>query len=155
MVRRFAAQLLVGMVRCTSGEGRAWGEAMLREMDFVDDESAVRWALGSASALCRHSLAQVPRAFVPRMPALISGVAAASLVLAACVLLLSWLVRATWFDPALAKLADRVLFVVVPEALYVAAAIALWRQRRAVALGILAAGATLAAHALVHFATHG
>jgi hypothetical protein len=154
MMRTIATQLLVGMVRRTSGEGRAWGEAMLREMDFVDDGSAMRWALGSASALCRRSMVQMLRRFVPKMPAMITGMAAASLVLAACILVLSWLLRATWFDPALAKFADRVLFVVVPEALYVAAAIALWRRRRGVALGILAAAAVLIAHAVVHFVTH-
>ena len=155
MMRAIATRVLLSVLRRTAGEGRGWGEAMLREMDFIDDGLATRWALGSASALCRYSMARALRTLAPKMPLVISGIAAASLVLAVCVLLLSWLLRATWFDPGMAKLADRMLFVVVPELLYAAAAIVLWRQRRAVALGILVAGAVLIAHAAVHFVTHG
>jgi hypothetical protein len=128
---------------------------MLREMDFMPDGLATRWALGSATALCRYSMAHALRTLAPKMPLVISGIAAASLVLAVCVLFLSWLLRATWFDPEMAKLADRMLFVVMPELIYVAAAIVLWRQRRAFALGILTAGAVLIAHAAVHFVVHG
>jgi hypothetical protein len=37
----------------------------------------------------------------------------------------SSIVRALWFDPAQRELADRLLFVGIPEVLYVASAIAL------------------------------
>jgi hypothetical protein len=168
-LRRIAAQLLAGIIRCSSEEGRIWGAAMLREMDFVtDDVSAVRWALGSAGALCRFCLAQKLRALAHRghrsaaaslrgssrtMAAMISGMLAAWLVLAACALLLSCLLHASWFDPALRQLADRLLFAVVPETVYLAGIIALWRRRRAMAVGILAAAAILIAHVVIHSVT--
>jgi len=87
---------------------------------------------------------------------MLAGMMAAAGVLVMCLLLLSSLLRASWFNPALTKLFDRLLFVAVPEALYLISAIALWRQRKAaMAMGIVAAGAILMAHAVVHFVTHG
>lgn len=142
----------------------------MREVDFVEsDWSALSWALGCTSALCRHSIsqqlgkylrkssreAQSLKRAAERVPAVILGIAAAGAVLAVCILALSTLMHASWFDPGLARLADRLLFVVLPEAMYVAGAVLLWRRRKSVALGILAAGAILMAHAVVHLATHG
>ena len=141
---------------------------MVREMDFVEsDWSAARWALGSTTALCRYSLAQQWKALLQRSDgtwslkglakktqAMLSGMVAAAVVLAACALLFSSLLHASWFNPAHAKLADRLLIVVVPEVLYLAGAVALWRQKKAIALGVLAVGAILIAHAVVHFVTH-
>jgi len=146
---------------------------MMREMDFVENDwSAALWALGSTTALCRYSIAQQLEALVHRshcawslkglakkIPAMLSGMVAAAVVLAICLLLLSSLLRASWLnpmpDPALGKLLDRLLFVVVPEGLYLTGAVVLWRQRRkAIALGIVATGAILMVHAVVHFVTH-
>ena len=54
-IRRFASAILTAAVRRTSPQVRAWGEAMLREMDFVEsDWAALFWAFGSAIALFRH-----------------------------------------------------------------------------------------------------
>ena len=143
---------------------------MLREMDFVEgDWSALRWALGSATALCRHSVSQQLRTWFERSrteplslrgvarkgPALLSGIAAAGAVLAVCLLAFSSLVNATRLDAAHEKLADRMLFVVIPEAVYAVSVAMLWRHRKSVALGILTAGVILITHAIIHFAIHG
>jgi len=168
-LRRIAVRLLTAMVRHSSPESRSWAEAMLREMDFVQsDWPALRWALGGATVLCKHALSQrinanLLRVFndarslkriAKRTPAVLAGVAVAGVVLSVCVLLLSSLTRASWFEPSLRKLADRMLVVIVPEAVYIAGAAALWQRRRPVAAGMLAAGAILMTHAIVHFATH-
>jgi hypothetical protein len=168
--RRIAAWVLTAMVRHSSPESRAWAEAMLREIDFIEsDWPALCWALGGVTVLCRHALSRRMNAtfrrvfndvrslkgIAKRTPAVLAGVAVAGVVLSMCLLLLSSLTRAPWFEPAMGKLADRTLFVIVPEAAYLASAAALWQRRRPVAAGILAAGAILMTHAIVHFATHG
>lgn len=48
-----------------------------------------------------------------------------------------------------------VLVIVVPAMLYILAAKALWRQNRAIAIGILLAGITVLAHVVVHVASRG
>jgi putative effector of murein hydrolase LrgA (UPF0299 family) len=169
-IRRLAMRLLRFVVARSSAENQSWGCAMAREMDFVDNDwLAAFWALGSASALCRYGISQQLRALLQRSnypalslkdlakkaPAMLSGIVAAGAVLTLCVLLLSSLVRASWFDPSQAKLAERLLFVAVPEAVYLASAIAFWRRSKAMAVGILAAATILIAHAFVHFVTHG
>jgi hypothetical protein len=169
-VRRLTVRLLNGIVLRLPEESQNWGNAMLREVDFVESDcSALLWALGSTTALCRHSIwqqlgkyfrkskrvAQSLKGAAKQMPAVTLGMAAAGALLAVCILALSSLMHASSFDPGLRRLADRLLVVVVPEAMYVAGAASLWRKRKSVALGILGADAILIAHAIVHFATHG
>ena len=168
-IRRVASWLLTAIVRHSSAESRSWANAMLREMDFVEsDGTALFWALGSATALCRHSISQRLRMgfdgcrealslkdMARRTPAILSGIAVAAVVLTLCILALSSLIHASWFEPTQGRLAERLLVVVVPEAVYVVSAVALWRQRKSMALGILAAGMILITHAIVHFAAHG
>lgn len=169
-IRRLATRVIEVVVRHSPPDAQSWGSAMLREMDFVENDwSAALWALGSTTSLCRHSLAQRLEALLhpmdgawslhrvaKKIPAMLAGMIAAAAVLVICLLLLSSLLRASWFDPAFARLFDRLLFVVVPEALYLTSAIALWRLRKAaIAMGIVTAGAILMAHAVVHFVTHG
>jgi putative effector of murein hydrolase LrgA (UPF0299 family) len=169
-IRRLATRVIEVVVRHSPPDAQSWGSAMLREMDFVEDDwSAALWALGSTTTLCRYSLVQKLDALIhpmdgawslyrvaKKIPAMLAGMIAAAAVLVICLLLLSSLLRASWLNPALARLFDRLLFVVIPEALYLAGAIALWRQRKAaMAIGIVAAGAILMAHAVVHFVTHG
>ena len=56
-LRRAAFRVLQAAVRLAPGESRRWAEAMLAELDHVEgDAAALRWALGSATAVCRHSL---------------------------------------------------------------------------------------------------
>ena len=46
------------------------------------------------------------------------------------------------------------LMIVIPETIFVAAIIGLWRRRRPMAVGILLSAAVLATHVIVHMATH-
>src|SRR5215469_14462939 len=57
MTRRLASRVLTIVIRQSSGEGQLWGNAMLRELDFIQgDWAALFWAFGSTAALCRHSV---------------------------------------------------------------------------------------------------
>jgi len=57
--RRLALRLLRVVVRNASSDSRDWADAMLRELDFIEsDWAALFWALGSTTAIFRHS---VPR----------------------------------------------------------------------------------------------
>jgi len=66
VLRRWAFRLLRTAVRLAPVESRRWAEAMLAELDHVEGGlPALQWALGSTTALCRHSLTHmhpVPRA---------------------------------------------------------------------------------------------
>jgi len=54
-IRRLASAILTAAVRRASPGVREWGNAMLREMDFVEsDWDALFWALGSATALFKY-----------------------------------------------------------------------------------------------------
>jgi hypothetical protein len=55
-IRRFASAILTWAVRrAAQPRVREWGNAMLREMDFVENDwAALFWALGSATALFKH-----------------------------------------------------------------------------------------------------
>jgi hypothetical protein len=164
-LRRIAVRLLHAMVQRSGAERRSWADAMLREMDFVEsDWPALLWALGSTRVLCRLAFAERMKSWheaqslkemAKRMPGMLAGVAVAGAVLTVCVLAWSNLTRASWFEPALGKLADRMLWLIVPEAVYVASAAALWQRRRPIAAGILTAGVILLTHTIVHFASHG
>jgi hypothetical protein len=167
-IRKFAWVILNGLVQHSAGEARSWGNAMLREMDFVENDwSALSWALGSGKALCRFSLLQEAKSFldrahrelsgkamIRRMPTMLLGFTIAAAVLSLCTMTLARLSHISWFDPMYYKIADRLLFVVVPVALYLVSAAALWRRRRSIAVGILTAGVILITHVIVHYATH-
>jgi hypothetical protein len=54
-IRRLASAILSASVRRAPPAVREWGNAMLREMDFVEgDWAALFWALGSATALFKR-----------------------------------------------------------------------------------------------------
>ena len=54
-IRRLASAILTTAVRWASPGAREWGNAMLRELDFVEgDWAALFWALGSATAVFRR-----------------------------------------------------------------------------------------------------
>jgi len=161
-LRRTATHLLLFVIRHSPAETRGWASAMLREMDFVDSNwAAVFWALGSTTAIFRHSLIQRLREWRDRavrarwMTAVLSGMAMAGVVWTVSLLSLSSLMRASWIAPSQDKLAERLFVIVIPEAVYLLTAVALWRPQRRVAWGILASGAVLITHAVVHFVTYG
>ena len=57
MTRRLASRVLTIMIRHSSRESQLWGNAMLRELDFIEEDwAALFWAFGSTAALCRHSV---------------------------------------------------------------------------------------------------
>jgi hypothetical protein len=170
MTRRLASRVLTIVIRQSSGEGQLWGNAMLRELDFIQgDWAALFWAFGSTAALCRHSVTsrlrtlgdwhfnetfQIKR-IAKKTTGIVSGVFVAGTVLALCVGILIGLIRFASWQQANGRLADRLLIVVIPETLYVVGIITLWRRRKSVALGILLAGVILVTHAIIHFANHG
>jgi hypothetical protein len=170
MARRLASRVLTIVIRQSSGEGQLWGNAMLRELDFIQkDWAALFWAFGSTAALCRHSVTnrlrtlgdryfneafQIKR-IAKKTTGIVSGVVVAGTVLALCVGILIALIRFALLQQENGRLADRLLIVVIPETLYVVGIITLWRRQKSVALGILLAGMILVTHAIIHFATHG
>ena len=170
MTRRLALRTLTIIIRHSSSESQLWGNAMLRGLDFIDgDWAALFWAFGSTVALCRHSVTSQLRTLggrhfsemfqkkriAKKTTGIVSGVVVAGSVLALCVGIFIGLIRFPSWQHTNARLADRLLIVVIPEALYVVGIITLWRRRKSVALGILLAGVILITHAMIHFATHG
>jgi hypothetical protein len=65
LFRSLAFGVLRTAARLAPASSRRWADAMLGELEEVDgDLPALLWALGGATALCRHSLARmhpVPR----------------------------------------------------------------------------------------------
>ena len=52
VIRRFAARVLSATIRRARPGVRAWGQAMLREMDFIEsDWSALFWVIGSVRSV--------------------------------------------------------------------------------------------------------
>ena len=67
-IRRLAGAIVSTAVRHATPESRDWGNAMLRELDFVEgDWAALSWAVGSAATLLKgvdmpmKGLADLPR----------------------------------------------------------------------------------------------
>jgi hypothetical protein len=168
-IRALARWLVSTAARRTTEDTRSWAMAMQRELEFIEsDWAALGWALGSTTALCRRSFSGQLRRWLDggagdgtasaklgkRITAPVLGTTAAAAVLIVCVLALWSLIHMAGLGPAQAKLAERVLIVVLPESVYLCSVVAFWRSRRSVALGIAAAGVVLITHAMVHYATH-
>src|SRR5215472_398500 len=108
--RWLAAQLLGAVVRRRDADD--WGIAMLRELDAVEgDWAALRWAIGGAVAIVRRDVTQ-------RATGVLVGVAVASAVLVAC---MGGLARLAVFRAALAQWLTA---IILPEAVFVVAALA-------------------------------
>lgn len=165
-IRGVSQRILRFAVRLAPPRSRSWGEGMLREMEYVDDDwAAVLWALGSTTAVCRHSLieylrdwrARSARQGLPRprrahlIASVLSGVAVAVMVLMISMLTLRTLQRTSWFEPSQPRLVRLLFAVVIPDALCLVGAVALWRPQRRLVSGILSAGAALGAHSIIYF----
>jgi hypothetical protein len=139
---------------------------MIGEMDHIDDDwDALLWALGGTLALCRCSLIEhlrnlrnlladeVPaqREATHLIKSILSGVGVAGVVLTISMLALTTLQRTYRVEPSQARLAQLLFAVVVPDALCLVAALALWRPQRRLTSGVLAAGAALGAHSIIFF----
>ena len=153
---------------------RCWGNAMLRELDFVEsDWAAVLWALGSMIAIFKLAVPRALRAWLAKRAAregertpkgmarkaagLASGVVISAGVLAACIFGLSML--SSRFVPEWQlnqrAWAQWLALLGIPETIFLVTAVVLWRKRRTVAAGILLGAVTLITHVIVHIATHG
>jgi hypothetical protein len=171
--RTFASVLLAKAVRYSPGECRVWGEAMLRELDFIDgDWSAVAWAMGSTGTIVRYAVPCLIRAGLGRRVSnegnamknslrrqageAIAGVHIGALVVLCVFLLLHlflWLVP--WWQLEHMPWVEWLSVILLPEILFVGIATRLWRRRRAMAGGILVGAVALVTHFIVHIATHG
>lgn len=165
--RRLAARLMRVVVRLVPDESRDWAMAMLRELDFIEgDWAALFWALGSAAAILRHA-ASVWQAWVRSkankeasmnntgkralgvglgMLSALALVGCAFAVLRIAGIVFPGLERSPW--------AYWLAVMAIPEAIFVAATVMLWRKRGPLAAGILATGLVMALHVAVHLTLH-
>ena len=165
-IRGIAQRGLHFVVRLAPPRTRSWGEAMIGEMDHIDDEGdALLWALGGTLALGRCSLIEhlknlrslladevsAQRQATHLIKSILSGVGVAVVVLIISMLTVTTLQRTALVEPSQARLARLLFAVVIPDALCLLAALASWRPRRRLASGILAAGAALGAHSIIFF----
>ena len=165
-IRDVARRVLHFVVRLAPPRTRSWGEAMIGEMDHIDDEwDALLWALGGTLALCRCSLIEqlrnlrnflaaevsAQRKATHLIKSILSGVGVAGVVLIISMLTLTTLQRTYWVEPSQARFAQLLFAVVVPDGLCLLAALALWPRQRRLTSGILAAGAALGAHSIIFF----
>jgi hypothetical protein len=170
-VRWLARWLLDAVARVAPEKSRGWAEAMLAELEYVEDDwEALRWALGSVTAIARHSgwdlvfglirkglgkEEQKVDAMGKKAGMLAVGVLCALALMAAAFGVLY--VMAVSF-PGLklehSAWAHVVFVIVMPLTICVTGAMLLWRSRRPVALGILLSVAVACTHLAVHFAMH-
>jgi hypothetical protein len=165
---------LNSIVRRALPDSQGWGNAMLRELDFIEsDWRALLWALGSATALFRHSVPRqvqewLEKRFGPagmgmlrsireKTVGMLWGVVMSSVVLSISVL--GFLRLASAFFPAWqmghARFVEWLAVVGVPEVVFVVAVVSFWRKKRPLATGILFAAITLMTHAIIHGLIHG
>ena len=153
--RTLAARLLRTVARLAPDESRDWATAMLRELDFIGgDWAALFWALGSTAAILRHS-ASLWRVWLKgktkeetRMnhtgkKALGVGLGMLSaLMLVGCAFavlrILSLLFPGLGLDHS--GWAYWLAVLAIPETVFVAATVLLWRRKGPIAAGILATG---------------
>jgi hypothetical protein len=145
---------------------------MLGELDFIEgDWAALFWSLGSARAIFKYPFPRQLRARFgkcssqeerPMLKHIRSNAAGtlAGIVIAGGVLVAAFgLVRLLLvFFPAPdlkeVESAELLAVIVVPETIFVVAAMALWRKRRSMAMGLVLSAVILVAHVVVHLTTH-
>jgi hypothetical protein len=167
-IRKLALRFLLAVIAHSSAERKAWGKAMLRELDFVESEwQGLVWALGSAGVLLRYAfpdgvrallakgagLWQQPslRGILGKAAELAIGIAVSAGVSGASVyglrLFPGWHAQEKAWAQCLA-----VLFI--PETIFVCGVVLLWWRRRVVAKGILVGALTLLTHFVMYMTTH-
>jgi hypothetical protein len=162
--RRLAEKLLHAALRLAPGESREWAAAMLRELDFVEgDWRALMWALGSTTVILRYA-ASAWREWLKGTKKEEAGMSSngkkavgvgmgifSALGLIGCAFatlrIISLMFPGLEHSPWVYWLA----VLIIPEAIFVGATIALWRKRGPMAAGILAIGLMMALHVAVHF----
>jgi len=162
--RRLAAGILKAAIDIAPEASREWAAAMLRELDFVEgDWAALMWALGSTTVILRHaacawqewlkgSTKEVVGMNNTGKKALGVGLGMLSaLALVGCTFAMLRIISLVFPGLEHSPWAYWLAVMVVPEAIFVGATIALWRKRGPVAAGILATGLMMALHVAVHF----
>lgn len=166
------------MLRLAPEERRAWAEAMLRELDFIEGEwGALLWALGCTTAIFRECL-QGWVTWLWKQCASLLGIRSTEeenrmnstgkktvgvltgIGIALAFGVVMYLLRNVIADMLLAvgiqrSMMSHIFSVIVPtELIVVVAAILLWRrQRAAVAIGLLVPAVVMGAHVVVFLAT--
>lgn len=168
-LRHLAAGLLGVALRHAPEVSRDWATAMLRELDFIENNwAAFFWSLGSTTAVFWHSGRQVAAWFGKWLSSkertmnsnpkhvigIVAGVGIGFLLAAGglvAFLVILHLISNPGRWPGLAQL-EIVCFL---ELAFAVAAIRMWRTRRPMAVGILATAVVLATHVVMHVASHG
>jgi hypothetical protein len=170
-IRRLALRLLRAVARRAPTASRDWADAMLREMDFIGgDWAALFWAMGSTTAIVFHSGRNWREWFEKstgreekNMNQLgkktVGVVSGAALALALALGAFGLLFLTAILFPSLGldhmEWTHWLVVIVIPEIIFVVAAISLWHKRRPVAAGILLTGFVMVVHVVFHYATHG
>jgi hypothetical protein len=147
---------------------------MLGELEFIEgDWAALLWAIGSTTALLRHSIPRQLRTNLERRfgsvrrlilkdlgkgaIGVLMGLMIAGGVLAICVVAFLRLVPNILPQWQLSHepFVEWLTVIVIPEAVFIATAIALWSKKRSIATGLLLAAMTFITHVIIHAATHG
>jgi hypothetical protein len=168
--RKLAVKLLEVVVRYAPEQSREWASAMLAELDFIEgDWPALFWSLGSAAAIARHAASnwrswitnkkQTEEGKMSSTGKKAAGVASGAglaLLLAFAGMGLVQFIGFMFPDAGIEHMhwPHFLGAIVIPEIVFVIAAIMLWRKRPPVAVGILLMGAAIGVHVAVHFATH-
>jgi hypothetical protein len=143
---------------------------MLRELDYIEgDWESLFWALGSTTAIFKHSVPRALRAWLGKRSGRLEGSMAESFGKKALGVILGIVMAAMVTGGAFgaAYLLFRlfpawdlgpvpwwVAMIVLPEIIFVAAIAALWRKRRYMAEGILLSAVVLITHFILHVANH-
>jgi hypothetical protein len=159
--RKVATGLLRVVLRHSSDESREWAAAMLQELEFIEgDWEALFWALGSTTAIFRHSGGRIwvwvarhfgyeegrMSDFQKRAVGVVSGVGIAAGVTICFVVLVHGSAQVFGFSDAPWMMKFALLMAMVMEVLFVVTVIALWRKRRPMAVGILLTAILLGTH---------
>jgi hypothetical protein len=162
--RRLAVGLLKAAIRIAPAASREWAAAMLRELDFVEDDwAALMWALGSTTVILRRAVIawrewlkgstkeEVGMSNTGRKALGVGLGMLSALALVGCTFAMLRIISLVFPGLEHSPWAYWLAVLIVPEAIFVGATIALWRKRGPVAAGILATGLMMALHVAVHF----
>jgi len=165
--RTLAAKLLMAVLRLAPEESRDWALAMLRELDFIEgDWAALFWALGGAAAILRHTASvgwewlkgkSRKEGAMNTSGKKVLGVGLgmlSALALVGCAFAVLRLIGVVFPGLEHSPWAYWLAVLAIPEAIFVAATVMLWRKRGPVAAGILATALVMALHVAVHLTLH-
>ena len=169
--RILARKLMGAALRHSAPESRDWAKATLRELDFIENDwAALFWALGSTTAIFRHSgrhwlvrlrnqgsLKEVGVNLIQKRAVGVASGAGIALVLAISALALLQLLGSVF--PVLdmeggMSWSAWMLVIALPELIILLLAWKFWSKRRPMAVGILLSAIVLGTHFVMHAATH-